>query len=205
MSDVLIAHSLAEAYLYLMATPCAQCGKGPLKGADARRLTENDGPSVTDVAIRATCKVCGLSSDFQFNLAQRVDAENVDAPPVVNVSDAPSKIIDVAQWITLFRVLTQAAASQGDKQETRLLGLEAAQCLDEALKFYDDPDNDLPPPDAFFLDSSRARFDGHPEQFSRQRLIDLRAKLPTTATMRARLAKTDATRKGPRRWWRFWK
>jgi len=205
MSDVLIAHSLAEAYLYLMATPCPRCGKGPLHGADARRGASDDGQFVTDVGIHATCKTCQHSLVISFNVSHGLGNDDPDTPPVVNPTDDPSKIIDVAQWITLFRVLTQAAASQENKQECRRLGLEAAQCLDEALKFYDDPQNDLPPADAVFLESSRARLDRNPEQFSRQRLIELRAKLPTTATMRTRLANARGTKTGAHRWWRFWK
>ncbi|MBI1827521.1 MAG: hypothetical protein HYR83_14190 [Planctomycetes bacterium] len=61
---------------------------------------------------------------------------------------------------------------------SRRLAMEAATCLNEALRFYDD-ENDLPSAGAFFTDDSRARFREHPQLFSRQRLLNLRAQLPT--------------------------
>ena len=46
MSDFpLVAHSLAEAYLYLMATPCAACGQGPLRAAGGTEV-EPDKPEL---------------------------------------------------------------------------------------------------------------------------------------------------------------
>jgi hypothetical protein len=75
-------------------------------------------------------------------------------------------------------MMTEAAGKEKNKTEARRLALEAAQCLDEALKFYVE-DNDLPTKDTFFHHGSRQRFRDHPEQFSRQRLLHLRSKLPT--------------------------
>jgi hypothetical protein len=94
-------------------------------------------------------------------------------------------------------MITEAAGKTADKAQARHLGLEAAQCLEEALKFYDDVDNDLPSTEALFTEASRQRFRDHPEQFSRRRLIELRSKLPSAATMRSRL-----TSPGKKRWWR---
>jgi hypothetical protein len=56
--------------------------------------------------------------------------------------------------------------------------MDAAQCLREALKFYDDEDNDLPPRNALFHEASRRRFWDHPEEFSRQRLLNALSRLP---------------------------
>ena len=196
MSDEpLVAHSLAEAYLYLMVTPCSACDQGPLKGADARRISPSEGEAA--VTVSSTCAACGGQADHTFRIAHDLKAENESTGAVVNPTDDPSGIIDVAQWITLFRMITEAAGREPDKVQMRHLGLEAAQCLDEALKFYDEVGNDLPPPEALFHDSSRSRFRSNPEQFSRQRLINLRGKLPTTEEMRARLR---APKK--KRWWR---
>jgi len=97
---------------------------------------------------------------------------------VVNSTDEPSWILDVAQWLTLFSMMTEMAGKESDKTAARRLSLEAAQCLDEALKFYEE-DNDLPPTEAFFHQGSRDRFRDHPQQFSRQRLLHLRSRLPT--------------------------
>jgi len=59
-------------------------------------------------------------------------------------------------------------------------------CLEEALKFYKDQECDLPADDAFFVESSRDHYRKNPEHFSRQRLLALRAKLPSIPHMRSR-------------------
>ena len=131
----LVAHSLAEAYLYLMATPCASCDKGPLSGSEARPVA---GPGeAMIVSITATCRACGTVHELSFELPEGTGTDESGAPPTVNPTEEPSRIIDVARWITLFRVITEAAGRESDKSEARRLGLEAAQCLEEALKFYD--------------------------------------------------------------------
>lgn len=57
--------------------------------------------------------------------------------------------------------------------------MEAAACLEQALLMYDDPQNDLPPAHALFHETTRQRFRDNPELFSRQRLINKRAALPS--------------------------
>ena len=96
----------------------------------------------------------------------------------INATDQPSRIIDVAQWLTLAHVIAEAASRETEKTHARQLGIDAAQCLSEALKFYDEPENDLPPAEAFFHDASRRRFRENPEEFSRQRVLDMRSRLP---------------------------
>jgi len=177
MSDApLIAHSLAEVYLYLLATPCATCGRGPLRGGEAERCADPAG-GVT-VGVAATCGSCRSVTRWKFQLSGLPQAVPADQAPVVNSTNEPSRMLDVAQWLTLFRMMTETAGKELNKPAARRLSLEAAQCLDEALKFYE-ADNDLPPKDSFFHDGSRERFRDHPEQFSRQRLLHLRSKLPT--------------------------
>jgi len=195
--EALVAHSLAEAYLYLRATPCASCGQGPLSGSDAK-LTAETGFGVR-VGMRATCGSCGRATNITFHLAERPSDDSGQCAGAISSVAAASRILDVGQWIMLFRVTTEAADKETDKTRVRQLGLEAAQCLEEALKFYDDLDNDLPPPEAFFTDASRERFKTHPEQFSKQRLIELRSKLPSLSAMRSCLSRSD---KMP--WWRRW-
>ncbi len=130
------------------------------------------------VSITATCGSCQSVTLWKFKLPGPPQAISADQPPVVNSTNEPSRILDVAQWLTLFRMMTEAAGKEKNKTAARRLALEAAQCLDEALKFYEE-DNDLPTNKAFFRDDSRERFRDHPEQFARQRLLDLRSKLPT--------------------------
>lgn len=180
-TDPLIAHSEAEVRLYLLAARCKACGRGPLTAPPP------DGEPVDTtriLSIDAHCEACTEPAALSFRLPARSEGDAQLSPGVVNPSDEPSQIIDVGQWIVLFRVFLESAKSEPDKMQARALGLKAAQCLDEAIKFYDDPDNDLPPPEAFFWDASRDRMRDSPEQFARHRLIELRAKLPKPAKAR---------------------
>ncbi|MCH7595838.1 MAG: hypothetical protein IID35_04685 [Planctomycetes bacterium] len=196
MADLpLLAHSLAEAYLYVMVSPCESCGNGPLYGGEACGVETPGGSWSTN--LPGTCGACGATISITFQLASRPEEEASADAASINSTDEPSRIIDVGQWLTLFRMITEAATREDDKVQVRHLGMEAAQCLDEALKFYDDEGNDLPPSDAIFVESSRLRFEDNPGQFSRRRLLDLRSKLPTTSQMRSQLFRS---RKKP--WWR---
>jgi len=135
------------------------------------------------VSVVATCASCQIVTQLKFRFSEAPQAVPADQAPVVNSTMEPSRMLDLAQWLTLFRMMTETAGKEKNKIAARRLSLEAAQCLDEALKFYD-ADNDLPTQDAFFHDGSRERFRDHPEQFSRQRLLHLRSKLPTRGHMR---------------------
>ncbi len=193
--DRLEAHSVGEMFFYLMATPCERCGRGPLRAERKQALGEGDRPGAR---IEAACGRCDHRREFVFGLPTDARLEGGDdAPPVVNPTDEPSRILDVGQWIMLFQVVLEAADRAGDKSEARRLGLEAAMCLEEALKFYED--NDLPPGSALRVESSVSRFRSHPEQFSRERLSGLRAKLPSPVVMREALSGGKRARR------RFWK
>jgi hypothetical protein len=120
----------------------------------------------------------------------------------INATDEPSRILDVGQWLVLFQVILTAASKEPDRIEARRLGYEAAQCLEEALKFY--ADNDAPPADALFTPRSRRRFEQNPESFSRGRLIDMRSKLPTLGHMERQIT-NPAPRAIRKKWWQVWK
>jgi hypothetical protein len=205
--DPLPAHSLAEAYLYLMAASCPGCGRGPIVAGRATPHAHSDPLRLT---IHATCKACKHADDYAFTVPgdllalQAVQESRLAAR--VNPGPEPSAIVDVAQWIMLFRMISEAAARSSDKVEARQLGYEAAQCLEEALKFYDaGDDNDLPPDGAFFHDSSRRRRREHPQEFSRIRLIELRAKLPTLDVMEAeRFVSSGHKQTRRKKWWPPW-
>lgn len=171
------AHSLAEANLYFQATACPKCGSGPVASVHV----EDQAPEKSS-AIRRTevglCASCGSELRVVFQIPP---APDVADPTTINPTDEPSRIIDLGQWITLAHVFAERAAKSTDPRHARRLNLQAAQCVTEALKFYDDPDNDLPPAEAFFYAPSRERFRTHPQQFSRQRLLHERSKLPTTS------------------------
>ncbi len=191
------AHSLAEAYFYLSINPCPDCATGVRDAGEGLRLPDVGGTA--RVEIETTCRSCNAVVRTVFELSDSSSLGGGQAAPMISRSDKPSHLIDVAQWLTLFRVTAEAAAREPNKQAARLKGVEAALCLEEALKFYDDDDNDLPPGDAFFKDESRQRLRDHPDQFSRQRLIEMRAKLPALDVM-------QRSAQSPRRaWWRFWR
>jgi len=204
------AHSVAEVYLYLMANACESCGLGPLRGAPARRIGAGghpgEGPSATaSLVVAVTCGSCGAERLLRFEVPVAELEVARQAPPDaaarINPTREPSRIIDVGAWVMLFRVITEAAAKTADKIESRKLAYEAAQCLEEALKFYED-DNDLPPEVAFFSEESRRRHREHPQRLARSRLIDLRAKLPTLDAMEKQLARTRGRKAGKGGWWR---
>lgn len=196
-SSPLPAHSVAEAHLYLLAAPCSECTQGPL---DAVHTEQSD--SAAPVRMRVRCRVCAFERDLYYLIPSTTVAHSAAAPAIVNPSDEPSKIIDVGQWIMLFRMIIEAASREPDKVQARRLGLEAAQCLDEAIKFYNEPANDLPPPEALFNEASRRRFESHPEQFSRRRLVEMRAKLPSVSKMVAGITSQPRPAPPKRRWWR---
>ena len=143
----------------------------------------------------------GTARERVFEAAAASGKDDELAAARINPGAEPSRIIDVAQWLTLFRVVSEAAAAQSDPSESRRLGYEAAQCLEEALKFYRD-DSDLPPPEALLHEQSRHQLRERPNLFARSRLINLRAKLPTLTEMEQRLASSGHRR--PRKWWKLW-
>jgi hypothetical protein len=149
---------------------------------------------------------CGCEQAFAFECHSREDAsagfENPDDLPVelVNPTGSPSRIIDLGQWLSLFYLLVESANRAAGKQETRRQTFQAAQCLDEALKFYSD---ELPPASAFFTESSSQAYARYPERFARQKLLAMRSKLPDMRLMTRRLRRDAQPRR--RRWWGFWK
>lgn len=184
-------HSLAEAYFYARVTPCAVCGG---------LLDSDEACFAHDVAhellcFETTCRACGAEAKGLFDATAlppeqwgglregRIDPPWMASTGLLNVEDEPSRLIDVAGWLTLFTWLADAARSAADRathgaerEQARRMRLLAASCLDEALQFYD-PDNDLPPDEAFFHDVGRRQFWEHPEWFTRQHLADLRSSL----------------------------
>jgi len=169
----LVAHSLAEAYLYLMVHPCPSCGKGPLYAGEAVS-TRTEG-TVAFVSIDAKCGACGSAQSGVFQIP-RERLQPGDAARI-NETATPSRIIDVGQWLVLSRMIGEAAGRSDDKMQVRRFGIQADQCIDEALKFYAD-DEELPAASAFFAAASRERFRDHPEQFARRRLLEMKLKLP---------------------------
>lgn len=196
-------HSVAEAYLLLMVTPCDACGKGPLESAQNEGLDLEYGTPGRKMLAR--CKACGHEQSFVFDLGDVDPADAADAAglPRINFSDQPSRAIDLAQWLMLFEAIVRAADQQADPAESRRLGFEAAQCLEEALKFYPPDDTEWPDESAFFHDWTLARFRDHRHIFARTQLVELRGRLPSLSRMTQKL--TTPPRPGKRRWWAFWR
>ncbi len=203
---VLPVHSVAEAHLYVMLLRCRRCRRGPIKIVHQRSGNAGGAPCLR-MAVR--CDACGADRELAFDISAReVPAElGVSARTgwePVNPTDRASRVIDLAQWLILFGMMREAASDQEDRHEARRVGYQAAQCLEEALKFYH-ADSDLPPPNAFFRAASRKRYEADPVQFTKQRLLELRSKLPTPPQTEHELAGPARGGAAERRWWQFWK
>jgi hypothetical protein len=201
--SILPAHSLTEVYFYLMLRRCGRCGQGQLQARAPRHQFVGERPVCM---VAADCSSCGESTEFCFSTArwssERVGDDAAPEPlPIVNPTDSPSELIDLAQWLVLFRVIAEQAGKMQDKEESRRLGYEAALCLEEALKFYAS-DNDLPPAAAFFTPMTQQRFREHPERFSRTQLLTWQQRLPSLSRMRQVISQQGKSERPRRRWWR---
>ncbi|MHC4982237.1 MAG: hypothetical protein ACYTF6_03600 [Planctomycetota bacterium] len=196
MDQPVQAHTINEAHYYLMVTACKQCGKGPW-------MIEATEGSQADAAttLRAKCKNCQARQEFKFRCEHEVPDSGSEAE-MISPSEEPSKIIDLGQWLSLFYLLVETAAKEPSHPETRRLGYRAALCLAEAMKFYGD--NELPPREAFFSAETASVFREHPENFAREKLRNMQAKLPMLGAMARRIS-LDERARHRRRWWQFWR
>jgi len=195
-------HSVAEAYLLLMVTRCERCGKGPFK---ALRHEELDLGGQTGRRLFAACQACGHERQFDFDLSsvppEDLSAEPAEKLPRINRTSEPSRVIDLAQWLMLFEAIALAAGGEDDPAESRRLAYEAAQCLEEALKFYREG-CEWPDESAFFHEWTLRRFRENRHLFARTRLVEMRRRLPSIRQMEEHL--TGRARR-VRPWWAFWR
>ena len=209
-------HSVAEARLYLMVTPCPKCSSGPWETMDSEEIQAEESQldetsEWVNLKLYARCLKCGYRQEFLFrrtgkltDIERELQKELHDSEiDLVNPFPEHSEVIDLGQWLSLFYMLVEKASSSVQPEQTRRFGFQAAQCLEEALKFYKEGD-ELPPASAFFVESSRRAYGEHPEKFTKRRLIDMRSKLPDLRVMIKKLAR-DTSAKPSKRWWRFWK
>lgn len=194
MDEPLQAYTLNEVRYYLLVTPCANCGKGPLVADPPASL-----PAGQPLTLDVRCGHCQAHRQIQAVCGHPMSQQEPDAE-IINPTSSPSRIIDLGQWLSLFYMFVESAAGDPSRPQARLTGFKAALCLAEALKFYGD--NELPPPSAFFSPTTSDIFRQHPEKFARQRLRDMQAKLPSLTVMARHVAR-DERSKG--RWWQFWK
>ncbi|MBN2563166.1 MAG: hypothetical protein JXQ75_19765 [Phycisphaerae bacterium] len=196
--DVVQVHSVAEAYLYIMVARCRNCDRGPLRQrADLTKTSASPG----GWALATACTTCGAEATIHFAIEPAPTRQEAQSNEV-NRTAQRSQAIDLLGWLTLFQTILGKVEEQEDKQTRRQLAYEAAQCLDEALKFYD-ADNELPAEDAFFSEESRRRFRDHPQRFIRSEWRQRRLMLPDIAAKTKPRHEPLHHRK--RRWWRLWR
>ncbi len=196
-STVLQASTTAELEYYFMTLPCPSCGQGPWDV----QLPAQVSAEGEEVQVRATCRHCSQSRQFSFQI-RNPSSRAIAGLEQINPEDSPSSLIDLAQWVALFRKFVESAAGRQDKTQARKLGYQAAMCLQEALKFYAVED-EFPEEAAFFHEASRQARQRNPAMFAKQNLRDMQAKLPSLEVMETNL-KRDARKNRPR-WWQFWK
>lgn len=194
-SDTIHVHSVAEAYLCLMVRRCPVCDHGPLEArADLTKVSSGEG----GWDLPTTCPTCGHDEPLTFQIEPEPTPEQA-ASNWINPTKERSRAIDLLGWLTIYRSILTASQKETDKTEFRKLAIECAQCLDEALKFYE-PDNELPNENAFYREESLTRFRDRPQQFARSRWLHERSKLPTVV-----FRNVDSPTTGRRRWWQFWR
>lgn len=188
------ANSALEAIHYVHVSVCPTCRTGQLDAGQP-----GFDRATGEMKVVALCMNCGASHLHRFQLTSAVPAlDPVSNPGAVNPSGEPSGLIDVVQWVTLSAQLLEAAEATPDRQEARWRKHRAAECLDEALKFYG-PGEELPPAAACFAAGSLDRLRAHPDRFMRQRLVGLRNRLPSISASDRVL---ESIPEKP--WWRLW-
>lgn len=194
-SSAIQVHSVAEAYLYLMVTPCKLCDKGPLRqDGDITKTNSEESPW----SLTTTCDSCNEKDTYHFLIDPPPTREEAQSS-IINPTTQRSAAIDILGWLTLFRSILDAAGREQNKETGRQLAYEASQCLDEALRFYAKGE-ELPEEDAFYSDSTLQRFRSHPEEFAKSKWRERRLKLPD---MRAKTRSGNAPTS--KRWWQFWR
>jgi hypothetical protein len=189
------ARTFNEARYYLMVTPCRECGRGPWVFDGP--VSPSPQPSAQE--LRVHCECCGAGHDLQVSCEYPLASGGPEAE-CINPTEAPSSIIDLGQWLGLFYLLIESAASEHTKPGARRMGYQAALCIAEALKFYD---GELPPEGAFFSETTRDMFRRNPDHYARCKLQEMQSKLPGLRSMARRVARDE--RVPAQRWWRFWR
>lgn len=197
--EPLPVRGVLEAFYYLMVQRCAACAKGPL---DARRSRREFHEGVACMRLYAECRACRGRAEFLFDVTACAE-EDVHDPSRTLGDPRPSRIIDLAQWLALFSAILRASSRARHQLEARQLGFEAAQCLDEAMKFYA-PGQEHPGEEAFLSRESFELAQRHPDQFARSRLVHYRDRLPALGVMQARLSRDERGADAPGPWWRRW-
>ena len=193
--DVVQAHSVAEAYLYLKVARCQACDQGPLNQTDDLTKTQS---APGGWSLKTRCGGCGRTDRLCFSITPTPTREGAESG-VINPTRQRSQAIDLLGWLTLFQAILEASAKETNKESARQLACEAGLCLDEAMKFYT-AKKELPSEDAFYSEEARRRFRDHPQQFAQSKWRERRLRLPDA---RAKTWSADVPTR--RRWWQFWR
>ena len=205
--EVIHVHSVQEEYFYLMVHPC---GCGGAWQSESQNVDE-DGPRVTH-HVTARCAACGTGQTFHFQL----DAPVGPKGPIrqVNPTDEPSRAIDLAGWMDLARFYLGRIDRLQQAVERAQSLLDARQCLEEALKFYDARRED-PPASALWSKASRDKARRQGDAFQRSALVQMLDRIPPIERLRQADAldqkafekgvRARAKERVGRRWWQFWK
>jgi hypothetical protein len=198
------ARSTVERHFYLMVLQCSECKRGGYELVSTEQT-----PDEREDIWYVRCRHCQQGRCLRFDRGKLAidEATNISSDlPEVNPTQIPSELIDAGQWLALFYSILNAAASQTDRKESQRLGYEATLCLEEALKFYS-PESDLPMEGAIWSEGSRQRLKEHPEQFVRQKLLQMREKLPNIGVMRQAIREDIKKVSGNGKktgWWNRW-
>ena len=190
-----------------MVLRCVSCSQGPFDLVSTEQTPEKDA-DIWYVKCRKCMQGRRLIFDRSTLLIDQVQSV-ANSVPEVNPTNKPSLLIDVGQWLALFYSILSAASNEIDRKESQRLGYEATLCLEEALKFYN-PDSDLPPENALWMETSRQNLKERPELFVRQKLLQMREKLPSLQVMRKSISNdlSDQTTNGhstrKNHWWSKW-
>ncbi len=183
-AKVLPADSLEEQNLYLLVTPCEDCGSGPLEEVSRAQA---DSPSGTIDILEVRCTACHHQMSLRFGKPAAADPA------------APSDLIDVGQWLGLCHHFLDLAQTNTNKDEAKHQVISARQYLNEALKFYL-KGSDLPDESAFFGPLGDRRLKEHPVSFDKSKLLDLRRRLPAITSEISGTKPGRAKKKT--KWWR---
>lgn len=185
-------HSIQEEHLYVLLQ---RCGCGHPYELVSQSL-ESGGERPVD-RITGRCQGCAGSRDFLFDVGGFFGDRGRYASLRVNPTPEPSRAIDLEGWtrLALF-YLNMIPQAEGDGERTQTTFM-AAQCIEEALKFFP-PGEAEPGQDAFFStrDPDRRSLLCGQETFRVSYLRELRGSLPKTEVLLDQVRKMAAGAKG---------
>ncbi|MFA5865697.1 MAG: hypothetical protein WC975_13570 [Phycisphaerae bacterium] len=205
--NLLPSYSVPERYFYLMVLRCPKCEKGPFDLVSTEQPPEQN----RDIWF-VRCRECRQGQRLVFDRDTLLADESTSASatvPEVNPTTQVSRLIDVGQWLSLFYHILSVASEEKDRKKAQHLGYEATLCLEEALKFYA-PDSDLPPSEALWVETSKQNLKERPELFLRQKLLQMREKLPNLQVMRKAIStdfeapSANGHHDQKKHWWSKW-